>query len=77
MIALCQKIMNDDEKGKRFLELIDEQNNLQWGIVTKLTSLISSGWNSEEIKNDLKTLVENHSEITKELNSIDNKGSIL
>jgi len=25
--------MNDDEKGKRFLELIDDQNNLQWNIV--------------------------------------------
>ncbi len=77
MIALYRKIMNDDEKGKRFLELIDEQNNLQWGIVAKLTSLISSEWNSEEIKNELKTLVENHSEITKELNSLDDKGSIL
>jgi len=25
--------MNDDEKGKRFLELIDDQNNLQWNII--------------------------------------------
>jgi len=32
--------MNDDEKGKRFLELIDEQNNLQWSLVAKLSSLI-------------------------------------
>ena len=77
MIALCQKIMNDDEKGKRFLELIDDQNNFQWKIVAKLTSLISSDWNSDQLKNELETLVKNHSEITKELNSLDDKGSIL
>lgn len=69
--------MNDDEKGKRFLELIDDQNNFQWRIVAKLTSLISSDWNSDQLKNELETLVENHSEITKELNSLDDKGSIL
>jgi uncharacterized protein with ATP-grasp and redox domains len=69
--------MNDDEKGKRFLELIDDQNNIQWKIVTKLTSLISSEWNSKEMKNELKTLVDNHTEITKELNSLDNKDSLL
>lgn len=69
--------MNDDEKGKRFLELIDDQNNFQWEIVAKLTSLISSDWNSDQLKNELKTLVENHSKITKELNSLDDKGSIL
>jgi len=60
--------MNDDEKGKRFLELIDEQNNLQSGIVSKLSSLISSKWNSIELQNELETLVEKHSKITKELN---------
>ncbi|MDH5431741.1 MAG: hypothetical protein OEW78_07670 [Nitrosopumilus sp.] len=69
--------MNDDEKGKRFLELIDDQNNFQWKIVAKLTSLISSDWNSDQLKNELETLAENHSEITKELNSLDDKGSIL
>lgn len=69
--------MNDDEKGKRFLELIDDQNNIQWKIVAKLTSLISSEWNSEEMKNELKTLVDNHAEITKDLNSLDDKGSLL
>ena len=69
--------MNDDEKGKRFLKLIDDQNNIQWNIVTKLTSLISSEWNSEELKNELKTLVNDHTEITKELNSLDDKGSLL
>ena len=69
--------MNDDEKGKRFLELIDDQNNIQWKIVAKLTSLISSEWNSEEMKKELKTLVDNHTEITKELNSLDDKDSLL
>ena len=36
--------MNDDEKGKQFLELIDEQHNIQWEIISKLSSLISSEW---------------------------------
>ena len=69
--------MNDDEKGKRFLELIDEQNNLQWGIVTKLSSLINSKWNSTELQNDLETLVEKYSKISKDLNSLDENDSIL
>ena len=69
--------MNDDEKGKRFLELIDEQNNLQWSIVAKLSSLISSKWNSFELQNELATLVEKHSKITKEINSLDENDSIL
>ena len=69
--------MNDDEKGKRFLELIDEQNNLQWGIIAKLSSLINSKWNSVELQNELETLVEKYSKITKELNSLDENNSIL
>ena len=69
--------MDDEEKGKHFLKLIDDQNNIQWQIVAKLTYLISSDWNSEELKTELKKIVENHSEITKELNSLDDKGSIL
>ncbi len=77
MIVKCQKSMNDEEKGARFLKLIDDQNNIQWKIVAKLTSLISSKWNSEELKNELKILIENHSEITKELNNLDDKVGIL
>ena len=69
--------MNDDEKGKQFLELIDEQNNLQWGIIAKLSSLINSKWNSIELQNELETLVEKYSKITKELNSLDDNGSAL
>ncbi len=59
--------MNDDEKGKQFLELIDEQSSLQWKIVAKVSSLISSRWNSIELQNELETLVEKHSKVTKEL----------
>ena len=69
--------MDDDEKGKRFLELIDEQNNLQWSIVAKVSALINSKWESSEIKNELASLAQKHSEITKELNSLDDKNSLL
>ena len=69
--------MNDDEKGKRFLELIDEQNNLQWSIVMKLSSLINLKWNSTELQKDLEILSEKHSKITKELNSLDENSSML
>ncbi len=77
MIVKYQKIMDDDEKGKRFLKLINDQNNVQWGIIAKLSSLISSEWNSEELREVLKTLVEKHSEITKELNSLDHSARTL
>ena len=63
--------MDDDEKGKRFLKLIDDQNNLQWNIMSKLSSLITSKWNSTELQKELETLSEEHSIITKELNSLD------
>ncbi len=63
--------MNDDEQGKQFLELINEQNNIQWNIVVKLSSLINSKWNSIELQNELITLVEKHSKITKEINNLD------
>ena len=69
--------MNDDEKGKRFLELIDEQNNVQWSIVAKLSSLISSNWDSTDVQKELEELVEKHTSITKELNSLDENSSIL
>ncbi|MEK0320070.1 MAG: hypothetical protein QQN61_03125 [Nitrosopumilus sp.] len=63
--------MNDDEKGKRFLELIDQQNNFQWKIVAKVSSLINLKWDSIELQNELETLVEKYSKITKELESLD------
>ncbi len=67
----------NDEKGKRFLELIDEQSNLQWRIVAKVSSLSNSKWNSIELQNELETLVEKYSKTTKDLNSLDENGSIL
>ncbi|MGI9568096.1 MAG: hypothetical protein ACR2LL_13965 [Nitrosopumilus sp.] len=69
--------MDDDEKGKRFLELIDEQNNLQWSIVARLSSLINKQWDSIELQNELEVLVQNHTKITKDLNSLDERSSIL
>jgi hypothetical protein len=63
--------MDDDEKGKRFLKLINDQNNLQLNIMSKLSSLITSKWNSTELQKELEILSEEHSIITKELNSLD------
>jgi len=69
--------MNDDEKGKEFLKLIDDQNTVQWNIVAKLSSLIKAEWNSLELKNELENLVKEHYKITKDLNSLDENSSIL
>lgn len=69
--------MSEDEKGRKFLELIDEQNNLQWIIIEKLTQLINQNWNLPEIKKELENSVEKHSAITRELNSLDMDNSIL
>jgi hypothetical protein len=69
--------MSEDDKGKKFLELIDEQNNLQWKIIEKLTFLINAKWNSSDTQNELEALVEKYSIITKELNSLDAENSIL
>lgn len=69
--------MSEDDKGKRFLELIDDQNNLQWSIIEKLTFLIKDQWSSTEKQKELESLVEKHSAITKELNSLDVDNSIL
>jgi hypothetical protein len=69
--------MDDDEKGKEFLKLIDDQNTVQWNIVAKLSSLIKSEWNSTDLKTEIETLVNDHYKITKDLNSLDNNNSIL
>jgi hypothetical protein len=71
MIPCSQKVMTEDEKGKKFLELIDEQNNLQWSMISKLTALVKSEWNSIAIKHDLELLIAQHSEITRKLNSME------
>ena len=67
----------DDEKGKEFLKLIDDQNTVQWNIVAKLSSLVKVEWKSTELKNELKTLVKDHYKITKDLNNLDDNNSIL
>ncbi len=69
--------MSQDDKGKGFLELIDEQNNLQWSIIEKLTFLINAKWDSSEIQNKIESMVEKHSTITKQINSLDVDNSIL
>ncbi len=69
--------MDEDEKGKEFLKLIDDQNIVQWNIVAKLSSLIKSEWNSTELKTELETLIKQHYKITKDLNSLDGNNSIL
>ncbi|HUT07066.1 MAG TPA: hypothetical protein VMW74_10335 [Nitrosopumilaceae archaeon] len=69
--------MSEDDKGKRFLELIDEQNNLQWSIIEKLAFLINVKWKSIDKQKELESLVEKHFTITKELNSLDVDNSIL
>ena len=71
------EIMSEDEKGKKFLELIDEQNNLQWTIIEKLTFLINAKWNSPDTQTELESLVKKYSVITKDLNSLDVENSIL
>jgi hypothetical protein len=69
--------MSEDEKGKRFLELIDQQNNIQWSIIIKLTLLVNSKWNSSQLKLEIESLIETHSKITKEINSLDENNGIL
>ncbi len=69
--------MDEDEKGKEFLKLIDDQNIVQWNIVAKLSFLIKSEWNSTELKTELETLIKQHYKITKDLNSLDGNNSIL
>ena len=69
--------MTEDDKGKKFLELIDNQNNLQWSIIEKLIFLIDAKWESSDTQNELESLVKKHSAITKELNSLDVNNSIL
>ena len=58
-------------KGGKFLELIDEQNSLQWKIVSNIIRLVQSGWDSPETKAELESLVKRHTEITGELNGLD------
>lgn len=69
--------MSEDEKGKRFLELIDQQNTIQLNIIVKLISLVNSKWTSSQLKIEIESLIDRHSKITKEINSLDCDHSIL
>jgi len=69
--------MDDDDKGKEFLKLIDDQNTVQWNIVAKLSSLVKVEWKSTELKTEVEDLVKQHYKITKDLNSLDENNSIL
>jgi hypothetical protein len=69
--------MSEEEKGKRFLELIDKQNTIQWSIISKLLSLVNSKWNSSPLQIEIESLLKTHSEITKELNSLDKNSRLL
>ena len=61
-----------DQKGVRFLELVDKQNTLQQAMVSKLTALISThNWNSDELKTELEDMAKEHSDITREINGLD------
>ena len=77
MILSYQNIMSEDEKGQKFLELIDEQNTLQWNILSKLSQLVISNWNSIDIRQELESLIQKHSQITKEINSLDENNDFL
>lgn len=69
--------MSEDEKGKQFLLLIEKQNKVQWDILQKLSSLIQANWNSKELQKDLESLVKDHKRISDELNSLDERNSLL
>ena len=63
------------DKGKQFLQLINEQNNLQWSIISKVSALVKADWQSDDIKDELEQLTRRHVEITEQLNSIDDDAS--
>lgn len=62
----------EEEKGRRFLELVDRQSTLQQAIASKLTRLISEhGWDSDAMRAELTDLVVEHSQVTREINGLD------
>lgn len=66
--------MNDDEKGQKFLELIDKQNTLQLAIIQNLSILIQTSWNDEKYKAKLESLMLEHKSISAQLNELDSYG---
>jgi len=69
--------MSEDEKGKRFLELIEKQNKIQWDIMQKLSGLVQAGWASSRLQNEIEDLLINYKQISDELNGLDEKNSLL
>lgn len=62
----------EEEKGRRFLELVDKQSTLQQAIASKLTRLISEhGWDSDALRAELADLIAEHSQVTREINGLD------
>lgn len=62
----------EEEKGRRFLELVDKQSTLQQAIASKLTRLISEhGWDSDALRAELADLIREHSQVTGEINGPD------
>lgn len=66
--------MNDDEKGQKFLELIDKQNTLQLAIIQNLSILIQTSWSDEKYKAKLESLMLEHKSISTQLNELDSYG---
>lgn len=66
--------MNDDEKGQKFLELIDKQNTLQLAIIQNLSILIQTSWSDEKYKAKLESLMLEHKSISAQLNELDSYG---
>lgn len=69
--------MSEDEKGKLFLQLIEEQNQTQWKILQKLNSLIKTQWSSDVLRAELESLMNEHKKISEKLNGLDESNGIL
>ena len=60
---------DEEEKGKKFLELIDKQSTLQQAMIARLTVLVTKhNWNSDDLKSDIQDMILEHSEITRKIN---------
>lgn len=63
---------SEEEKGRRFLELVDKQSTLQQAIVSKLTRLVNEyNWNSDEMRAEIYNQIQEHSKITREINGLE------
>lgn len=60
----------DDEKGQKFLELIDKQNTVQLAMIHNLSVLIKTSWTDEKLKAKLESLMLEHQSISSQLNEL-------